>query len=116
LKASRPPLRASPKKWRLTRSRRPLLTFTADHQKCGQPQKRKPSGITGGFSADFFGASSVASALGFRSGATPHECLQPNIHSSALPHKEDISIWQKSGHFYLALTWVGDMAIKGNME
>src|SRR5689334_250921 len=77
-------------KWGLTRSHGPTA-LTAAHKQCGQPQKREPSGITGGFSTDFFGASSVASALGFRSGATPSGRLQPNIRPSTLPHKEDIS-------------------------
>jgi hypothetical protein len=66
--------------------------------------KRKPSGVTRGFVADFFGANPVASALGIRSGATPRGRIHCNIRSSALPAKEDISTWQKRGHFYLALT------------
>ena len=69
-----------------------------------------------GFAADrggsvtdaFFGASPVvASALGIRSGATPGGRIHPNIRPSTLPCKEDISTWQTTGHFYLALTAVG---------
>ena len=53
----------------------------------------------------FFGASPVvASALGIHSGATPCGPLQPNTPFSTGPPKGDISIWQKRGHFYLALT------------
>ena len=50
------------------------------------------------------GASPIASALGIRLGATPRGRIHSNIHPPALPRKADISIWQKSGHFYLALT------------
>ena len=46
----------------------------------------------------------VASALGIRSGATPRGPRQPNTSSSADPQKGDISIWQRTGHCYLALT------------
>ena len=53
------------------------------------------------------GASPIASALGIRLGATPRGRIHPNIHPPALPRKADISIWQKSGHFYLALTGYG---------
>jgi hypothetical protein len=72
--------------------------------------KPKPSdngfAATRGLAADaFFGASPVvASALGIRLGATPRGPIHSNIHPLALRHKEDISTWQKSGHFYLALT------------
>ena len=51
------------------------------------------------------GASPIASALGIRLGATPRGRIHSNIHPPALPRKADISIWQKSGHFYLALTY-----------
>jgi hypothetical protein len=50
------------------------------------------------------GASPVASALGIRSGATPCGLTHPNIPFSAGRSKPDISIWQRLGHFYLALT------------
>jgi hypothetical protein len=53
------------------------------------------------------GANSVASALGFRSGATPFGHDHTNTTSPQPSSKEDISIWQKSGHFYLALTGGG---------
>ena len=50
------------------------------------------------------GANSVASALGFRSGATPFGHDHTNTTPRQSSSKADISIWQKSGHFYLALT------------
>jgi len=55
------------------------------------------------------GASPIASALGIRLGATPRGRIYLNIHPPALPCKADISTWQKSGHFYLALTQVQDV-------
>jgi hypothetical protein len=93
--------------------RPPLLRdFTKEMVKSkSKPKKTKPSdgdcfGATRGLDADaFFGASPVvASALGIRSGATPRGRIHSNTHPSALRHKEDISTWQKRGHFYLALT------------
>ena len=50
------------------------------------------------------GANSVASALGFRSGATPfgHDHINTTFRQPS--SKPDISMWQRSGHFYLALT------------
>jgi hypothetical protein len=72
--------------------------------------KSKPSGsgwiATRGSVADaFFGASPVvASALGIRLGATPRGRSQHNSHFPALLRKADISTWQKTGHFHLALT------------
>ena len=50
------------------------------------------------------GANSVASALGFRSGATPFGHDHPNTTFQQPSSKPDISIWQRRGHFYLALT------------
>ena len=72
--------------------------------------KTKPSaaGFTssrGSVADAFFGASPVvASALGIRSGATPRGRAQPNMPSPPGTSKEDISIWHRRGHFYLALT------------
>src|SRR6185312_4561227 len=70
-------------------------------QRAGKPGCH---GALGGLAPTAFGANSVASALGFRSGATPfgHVHLNPFPQRSSL--KQDISIWQRSGHFYLALT------------
>jgi hypothetical protein len=50
------------------------------------------------------GANSVASALGFRSGATPFGHDHTNTTFQHPSSKQDISIWQRRGHFYLALT------------
>ena len=52
----------------------------------------------------FSGASSVASALGIRLGATPRGPLHPNTCSSTVPSKPDISTLLALGHFYFALT------------
>jgi hypothetical protein len=43
--------------------------------------------------------------LGFRSGATPFGHVHPNTAPQRPRLKEDISIWQERGHFYLALTY-----------
>ena len=61
--------------------------------------------IRGSDADAFFGASPVvASALGIRSGATPGGRIHPNICLPTLLCKADISTWQTTGHFYLALT------------
>jgi len=52
----------------------------------------------------FFGASSVASALSTRSGATPRGCIYPNSQPLTTPPKPDISTLLRLGHFYFALT------------
>ncbi|HEY3826662.1 MAG TPA: hypothetical protein VGL82_19010, partial [Bryobacteraceae bacterium] len=46
----------------------------------------------------------VASALGFRSGATPFGHDHTNTTFQQASSKPDISIWQRRGHFYMALT------------
>ena len=81
-----------------------------DFTKESRSSKAKPSDsdfvvATRGSDADaFFGASPVvASALGIRLGATPDGRIHLNIHPSTLHCKADISIWQTTGHFYLAL-------------
>src|SRR5690242_15103499 len=70
-------------------------------QRAGQPGCHR---ALGGLAPTASGASSVASALGIRSGATPsgHHQLNPTPPQPA--SKPDISTWQRSGHFYLALT------------
>src|SRR5665213_3354872 len=50
------------------------------------------------------GANSVASALGFRSCATPFGHNHSNTTFQQPSSTPDISIWQRRGHFYLALT------------
>lgn len=69
--------------------------------------RTKPSSPkSGGFIfSDHCGASSFASALGNRSGCDPGTVNRyPNTSSSIRPYQQDISIWQRLGHFYLALT------------
>ena len=50
------------------------------------------------------GASPVASALGFRLGATPRGLIHTNIPSWVRPPKPDISTLLGLGHFYFGLT------------
>jgi len=50
------------------------------------------------------GASPVASALGFRLGATPCGLTYPNSPSWIEPLKQDITTLLGLGHFYFALT------------
>ncbi len=52
----------------------------------------------------FSGASSVASALAVRPGATPRGPFHPNTYPAALLRKADISTLLALGHFYFALT------------
>lgn len=52
----------------------------------------------------FFGASSVASALSTRSGATPRGHIHPNSPTLDARSKQDISTLLGIGHFYFALT------------
>lgn len=74
-------------------------TLIANKQK--PPESLHPGGFALPISP---GASPVASALGLRSGATPRGHLHHNPISTAIPLKPDISTWQRTGHFYLALT------------
>ena len=63
--------------------------------------------LTRGFriSADFFGASPVASALDLRLGRDPDTDRIYVITPSCLPpSKQDLSTLQRIGHFYFALT------------
>ncbi len=92
---------------RLLYSKPPLGSLT----KVSWPSKAKPSEgtpqgpVNRGFAAVYFGANSVASALNL-----PQERDLPKNHSHSKPHlsnrtpKQDISTWQRIGHFYLALT------------
>ncbi len=78
----------------------------------GTTKQKKPSAGVGtldkGVHADFFGASSVASALGIRSGATPCGRIYTNMPSRFRSLKPDISTLPELGHFYFALTPEGD--------
>jgi hypothetical protein len=67
------------------------------------PTKANPSRSRGSLT-DHFGATSVASALGIRPGATPFGPIHPNMTFSNLLFKVDTSTRQRLGHFYLALT------------
>ena len=69
-------------------------------------RQKKTPGCEPRVIADHSGASSVASTLGIRSGATPCGHHDHNIHSRFQPSGQDISTWQRIGHFYLALTAV----------
>src|ERR1035437_3086350 len=88
--------------------RPPLLKGSTKESITSKP---KPSdgdfvAAIGGSVADaFFGASPVvASALGIRSGATPHGRHQRTMDLPDLPSKQDISTLLGIGHFYFALT------------
>src|SRR3954452_8928785 len=74
--------------------------WSVHHNDAGNEKPR----LSPGFAADHCGATSVASALGVRSGATPGGHDHHNIHSRFRTLKPDISKWQAIGHFYLALT------------
>jgi hypothetical protein len=64
----------------------------------------KPPRLTRGLVPISNGASSVASALGFRSGATPRGCTHSNRCLRFRLSKPDISILLGTGHSYFALT------------
>jgi hypothetical protein len=70
-------------------------------QQAGKPGCHR---ALGGLVPTASGANSVASALGFRSGATPFGHDHTNTTFRQPSSKPDISIWQRRGHFYLALT------------
>ena len=55
------------------------------------------------------GASSIASALGFRLGATPRGRVHTNTPPPAPFSKQDISTLLGIGRFYFALTSIGDI-------
>ena len=60
---------------------------------------------------DHSGATSVASALGIRPGATPFGPIHTNMPFPVLPSKVDTSIQRTLGHFYLALTEASATAV-----
>lgn len=70
-----------------------------------------------GFGAVCRGASPVASALDLpQKRDLPENRIQISTPSPTVPSKQDISIWQRIGHFYLALTgayfkWVCDLKV-----
>ena len=81
---------------------RPLLrSFTKECSNEKAPLKplRKQRGL-----CRFFGAISVASALGICSGATPCGLIHPNIQLLNTQSKPDILSLLGLGHFYFALT------------
>jgi hypothetical protein len=87
---------------RLISPRPPLGSFTKE---CRQKKTPLPAVASTEGNRRFFGANSVASALDHCFGRDPVAAdKQPNTPSSAAAAKEDISIWQPIGHFYLALT------------
>src|SRR5207302_4315783 len=59
-----------------------------------------------GYGAICFGASPVAAVFGSAPGSatSPEHRIQNTLASPAVPSKQDISTWQRIGHFYLALT------------
>jgi len=103
------PGKSGPASSRFLSPRPPLRNFTIEIGKVKvQTSNTKPSASDGfatrGLSADFSGASPVASALGIRLGATPRGLIHPNTHSPLCSSKQDISTLQGIGHFYFALT------------
>ena len=69
-------------------------------------QKQNPRSLFGGCLPFSNGASSVASALSIRSGATPRGHCQPNTPLPKFRSKQDISTLLAIGHFYFALTGI----------
>ena len=81
--------------------RPPLRSFTKESAQRKTPVRALTR--SQGFSR-FFGASSVASALGIRLDATPCGRPHPTMPFSAFGLKQDISTLLGIGHFYFALT------------
>ena len=83
----------------------PLEGFTQVMLFPFQKQTPRPGRDAWGFFTDYFGASSVASALDLRTGRDPGaNHLHTNITFRPATHHQDISIWPVTGHFYLAST------------
>ena len=95
------PGKSSPADFAFTCPRPPLRSFTKEYSNKKAPLKplRQQRGL-----CRFFGANSVASALGIRSGATPCGLIQPNIQLRNTRSKPDILTLLGLGHFYFALT------------
>ena len=94
----RPPLRGSTKKMSLP-----------ENPKDQTPKNQNPlrDDLLRGFwvSADFFGASPVASALDLRTGRDPDaDPRHSNMAFFSLPSKQELSTLHKIGTFYFALT------------
>ena len=95
------PGKSSPADFAFTCPRPPLRSFTKECSNEKAPLKplRQQRGL-----CRFFGANSVASALGIRSGATPCGLIHPNIQRLNARSKPDILTLLGLGHFYFALT------------
>jgi hypothetical protein len=74
------------------------------------PSKRKPSGLTRGSSADFFGAIPVASALGSPAGRDPNRLCEHITRVNSRTPKPELSTWPGTGTFYLAPTDRGSVS------
>jgi hypothetical protein len=95
-KAKGKPGKSGPASSRFLSPRPPLRDFTIEIGKVKVlTPNAKPSASHGfadrGLSADFSGASPVASAWGIRLGATPRGLIHPNIYFPLCDSKQDIS-------------------------
>ena len=82
-----------------------------------QKKTPRPSRSPWGVLTDYFGASSVASALDLRTGRDPGaNHSHTNITFLPATHQQDISTWPVTGHFYLALTRIFQPSINASQH
>ena len=112
-KAKGKPGKSGPATSRFIYPKPPLRDFT----KAVGPKNQNPQNgqhrarFDWGLGAVCFGASPVASALDLpQERDFPENRIQTTMPSPADPSKQEISTWQRIGHFYLALTGSGSLA------
>ena len=105
MKATGEPGNGGPAVVALSLSRASARSFTQVIPAPFQKRTPRPGRGAWGLLTDYFGASSVASALDLRTGRDPGaNHSQTNITFRPATHQQDISMWLVTGHFYLALT------------
>ena len=106
-KAKGKPGKTGPATSRFIYPKPPLRDFTTavGVRKPKPPERAHQARFDWGLGAVCCGASPVASALDLpQERDFPKNRIHPTTHPPVGPSKQDISTWQRIGHFYLALT------------
>lgn len=107
-KAKGKPGKTGPATSRFIYPKPPLRDFTTavGVRKPKPPERAHQARFDWGLGAVCCGASPVASALDLpQERDFPKNRIHPTTHPPVGPSKQDISTWQRIGHFYLALTF-----------
>jgi len=99
--------RASPAIFALYGPKPPLGSFTKEYSENQKPSEER---VVLRGRCRFFGANSVASALGASPGATPARLCEHTMRVGELTSKPELSTWLRTGSFYFAPTGVAHQA------